>query len=238
MGTGLEKRRPPCSNDCWSSRWCDLACGWLPRQHALSDWRANVPPVFQRARRVVRTKIAHSQTLRKTGLVPTSSTVVTLRRRLARRRTRKCPDTLTTRNPGNLERNTGFEPATFALATRQPGIHEAPLPSTNQHEPVISLGSSDSTAERSSTNLHAGSRISCAQRVPRSGRSATRPSLDVVQVAALLGCSTAHVYLLCEQGKLPHSRDIRNAISIDCRLLGRVLNLTPERPIRGNPKAS
>ena len=39
-----------------------------------------------------------------------------------------------------LERNTGFEPATFALATRQPGIHEAPLPSTNQHEPVISLG--------------------------------------------------------------------------------------------------
>ena len=126
----------------------------------------------------------------------------------------------------------------FALATRQPGIHETPLPSTNHHEPVISLGSSDSTAERSSTNLHAGSRISCTQRVPRSGRSATRPSLDVVQVAALLGCSTAHVYLLCEQGKLPHSRDIRNAISIDCRLLGRVLNLTPERPIRGNPKAS
>ena len=59
----------------------------------------------------------------------------------------------------------------FALATRQPGIHETPLPSTNHHEPVISLGSSDSTAERSSTNLHAGSRISCTQRVPRSGRS-------------------------------------------------------------------
>ena len=159
---------------------------------------------------------------------------------LAQGRTSSCPGTRRpARSAGpNLERNTGFEPATFALATRQPGIHEAPLPSTNQHEPVISLGSSDSTAERSSTNLHAGSRISCAQRVPRSGRSATRPSLDVVQVAALLGCSTAHVYLLCEQGKLPHSRDIRNAISIDCRLLGRVLNLTPERPIRGNPKAS
>jgi len=41
-----------------------------------------------------------------------------------------------------------------------------------------------------------------------------------MQVAALLGCSTAHVYLLCEQGKLPHSRNIRNAIRFDCKAVG------------------
>lgn len=45
------------------------------------------------------------------------------------------------------------------------------------------------------------------------------------QVAALLGCSTALVYHLCEQGKLPHSRDIRNAIRFDCRTLGKTLRL-------------
>jgi len=44
-----------------------------------------------------------------------------------------------------------------------------------------------------------------------------------MQVAALLGCSTAHVYLLCEQGKLPHSRNIRNAIRFDCKAVGYVL---------------
>ena len=33
------------------------------------------------------------------------------------------------------------------------------------------------------------------------------------QLAALLGCSSAHVYKLCEQGKLPHFRDLHNAIT-------------------------
>ena len=122
-----------------------------------------------------------------------------------------------------MERNTGFEPATFALATRQSAIHDSPRPSPNQQGPVISLGSSGSPSEPSSTNLHADSRPSCAQNVPRSRRSTTRPSLDVMQVAALLGCSTAHVYLLCEQGKLPHSRNIRNAIRFDCKAVGYVL---------------
>src|SRR5438067_8769457 len=95
---------------------------------------------------------------------------------------------------------------------RPPGIHDSPRPSTNEQDPSISLGSSDSPSVPGSTNLHEDSRSSCAQRVPRARRSTARPSLDVVQVAASLVCSTAHVYLLCEQGKLPHSRDIRNAI--------------------------
>jgi len=135
-----------------------------------------------------------------------------------------------------LERNTGFEPATFALATRQPGIHDSSLPSTNQHEPAISLGSSDSLPEPVYTNLHADSLVSGAQRVPRSRRRSILPSLDVVQVAALLGCSTAHVYMLCEQGQLPHSRDIRNAIRFDCRTLGKLLKLRLARPSGGKPR--
>ena len=36
--------------------------------------------------------------------------------------------------------------------------------------------------------------------MPRSHPNTGRTSLDVVQVAALLGCSTAHVYDLCERG--------------------------------------
>ena len=134
-------------------------------------------------------------------------------------------------NPAlKLERNTGFEPATFALAIRQSAIHDSPLPSTNQQDPAVSFGSSDSSPDPGSTNLHADSRASCAQHVPRSRRNTTRPSLDIVQVAALLGCSTAHVYLLCEQGKLPHFRDVRNAIRFDCKALGRVLcsTFTPD----------
>ncbi len=126
-----------------------------------------------------------------------------------------------------MERNTGFEPATFALATSQSGIHDSSRASTNKHDPLISLGSSDRASDPRSTNLHADSRPSCAQRVPRSGRSAAGPSLDVRQVAALLGCSTERVYLLCEQGKLPYSRDLHNAIRFDCKALGRVLRSAP-----------
>jgi len=74
--------------------------------------------------------------------------------------------------------------------------------------------------------------------VPRSRTRDRRRSLDVAQVAALLGCSTAHIYTLCEEGTLPHFRGIGNAIRFDCRLLGRVLNLTPGRPSGGNRKAS
>jgi len=53
--------------------------------------------------------------------------------------------------------------------------------------------------------------------------------LDVAQVAALLGCSTDRVYLMCEQGKLPHSRNLHNGIRFDCRALGRILRsaITP-----------
>ncbi len=73
----------------------------------------------------------------------------------------------------------------------------------------------------------------CAARVAsRSGARKTKgpgptsssrhPGPIFVQVAALLGCSNAHVYLLCEQGKLPHSREIRNAIKFGCQALGRL----------------
>jgi predicted DNA-binding transcriptional regulator AlpA len=47
--------------------------------------------------------------------------------------------------------------------------------------------------------------------------------LDVTQVSELLGCSTALVYDLCERGKLPHNRDLQNAIRFECKPLGRVL---------------
>jgi predicted DNA-binding transcriptional regulator AlpA len=52
------------------------------------------------------------------------------------------------------------------------------------------------------------------------------PLLDVVQVAALLGRSTAHVYELCARGELSHFRDLQNAIRFDCRTLGKVLRAT------------
>jgi len=135
-----------------------------------------------------------------------------------------------------LERNTGFEPATFALATRLPGIHESPLPSTNQHDPPVSFGSSERTHDPGSMNLHADSLASCAQHVPRRQSRSRRASLDVTQVSELLGCSTAHVYDLCERSELPHYRDLQNAIRFDCRELGRALDLTTEGPTRGNPQ--
>ena len=135
-----------------------------------------------------------------------------------------------------MERNTGFEPATFALAMRQPGIHDSSLLSTNQQDPVVSFGSSESARDPGSTNLHADSLASCAQHVPRSRSRSRRASLDVTQVSELLGCSTAHVYDLCERSELPHYRDLRNAIRFDCRVLGKALHLTTERPTGGKPQ--
>ena len=126
-----------------------------------------------------------------------------------------------------LERNTGFEPATFALATRQPGIHDSPLPSTNQQDPLISFGAQEPDRDPGSTNLHADSQASCAQRVPGRRSRNHRASLDVTQVSALLGCSTAHVYDLCERSQLPHYRDLQNAIRFDCRMLGKAVGLAP-----------
>jgi hypothetical protein len=56
-----------------------------------------------------------------------------------------------------------------------------------------------------------------------------RASLDVTQVSELLGCSTAHVYDLCERSELPHYRDLQNAIRFDCRALGNALGLGASR---------
>jgi hypothetical protein len=130
-----------------------------------------------------------------------------------------------------LERNTGFEPATFALATRQSAIHEASGAYTSLHDPAISFGPQEPDAPPGSTNLHADSLASCAQRVP--GRRPRRrgASLDVTPVSELLGCSTAHVYDLCGRSELPHYRDLQNAIRFDCRLLGRALDVALERSI-------
>ena len=123
-----------------------------------------------------------------------------------------------------LERNTGFEPATFALATSQPGIHEASLPSTNLHDSSISFGSPEAETEPGFTNLHADSRASCAQRVPgRSSRPSSAPPLNVAQVAELLGRSSAYVYALCERSELPHFRDSSNSLRFHCKTLRRVL---------------
>src|SRR5712692_4589595 len=129
-----------------------------------------------------------------------------------------------------MERNTGFEPATFALATRQDGVHESPLPSRNLHDPSISFGSSDDARESGSTILHADSLASCAHRVPNRRSRNHRTSLDVTQVSELLGCSTAHVYDLCERGDLPHYRNIQNAIRFDCRTLGKAVGLSQQQP--------
>ena len=122
-----------------------------------------------------------------------------------------------------MERNTGFEPATFALATRQSAIHEASGVYTNLHDPAISLGSLEPDPDLGSTNLHADSLASCPQHVPDRRAKRRRTSLDVIQVSELLGCSTAHVYNLCEGGKLPHCRDIQNSIWFDCKALGQAL---------------
>jgi len=73
----------------------------------------------------------------------------------------------------------------------------------------------------------------CSEHVPRHRSRSRRATLDVSQVSELLGCSTAHVYDLCERGELPHQRDMQNAIRFDCRKLGRALALTPGR--RSNP---
>jgi predicted DNA-binding transcriptional regulator AlpA len=124
-----------------------------------------------------------------------------------------------------LERNTGFEPAAFALATSTFGVHEGSRPITKQHDPLISLGSSSRTNLRGSTDLHADSRRSCAQYVPGSARETAAPPLDVAQVAALLGCSTARVYHLCERGELPHGRDRHNAIRFECSAIGTIFRL-------------
>jgi hypothetical protein len=123
-----------------------------------------------------------------------------------------------------------FEPATFALATRQPAIHDSPRPFTNQQEPSISLGPCGTAPGGGSTNLHAGSRVSCAQRVPgRWSRSPAAP-LNVAQVSALLGCSTAHVYDLCERGQLLYFRDSCNRLRFDCRAMGRALRRRNRQP--------
>jgi len=123
-----------------------------------------------------------------------------------------------------LERNTGFEPATFALATRQSGIHEGSGAYTNLHDPAISFGSQEPDPLPGSTNLHAASQASCAQHVPRRWSRSRRASLDVTQVSELLGCSTAHVYDLCERGELPYYRDLQNAIRFECKALGKALH--------------
>ena len=60
-----------------------------------------------------------------------------------------------------------LEPATFALATSQPGIHDSSGAYTNLNDPLISLDSPDSDALPGSTNPHADSLSSCAQHVPR-----------------------------------------------------------------------
>ena len=129
-----------------------------------------------------------------------------------------------------MERNTGFEPATFALATSQPGIHDSSGSYTNLHDPVISLDSPDTGPLPGSTNLHADSLSSCAQHVPRRRSRERGASLDVTQVSELLRCSTTHVYDLCERGELPHYRDIQNAIRFDCQALGKALGLRQQQP--------
>ena len=97
--------------------------------------------------------------------------------------------------------------------------------STILYDPLNLLGSSGSAEGSGSTSLHAGSRASCAQDVPGPRTPAGEASLDVGQVAALLGCSTAHVYKLCEDGKLPHYRTATNAVRFACGVLGRTLRL-------------
>jgi hypothetical protein len=57
------------------------------------------------------------------------------------------------------------------------------------------------------------------------GRSAAQ-----LPLSALLGCSTAHVYDLCERSQLPHYRDPQNAIRFDCGALGELLGLGQQIP--------
>jgi hypothetical protein len=63
----------------------------------------------------------------------------------------------------------------------------------------------------------------------RAGKSSASETLNVPQVAALLGCSTARVYELCDRAELPHYRDRQNAIRFDCGTLGKVWLLASKR---------
>ena len=123
----------------------------------------------------------------------------------------KNPDPATMRNPGYLERNTGFEPATFALA-RRPG--------------QVAKTSQDSQAVPNSRNSSGRSAAAASSTVPRTPAIASGAKdfstpflpdsgvlLTVKEVARILRVSTASVYKLCGEGRLPHAR-VLNAIRI------------------------
>ena len=92
-------------------------------------------------------------------------------------------------------------------------------------------GSTPTAAKRSERHFElAGEMIRLMWRLPRRRSRERGASLDVTQVSELLGCSTTHVYDLCERGELPHYRDIQNAIRFDCRALGKAVGLREKQP--------
>jgi len=98
---------------------------------------------------------------------------VNRRLRLGRRRSEKCPDPPTSRNPGDLERNTGFEPATFALARRTDLVTNGPRSSPTITNPAKSFRLRCTGRDGGSPTIPNHQQRSCSTGVPRR-RSATR----------------------------------------------------------------
>src|SRR6266436_1451681 len=91
-----------------------------------------------------------------------SGSVANLWRRHERRRPRKSLDPPSTRNPGNLERNTGFEPATFALARRTDRVTSPPCSSPTVTNAWKSFGATRTGGEAGSPTLPDGPQPFCS----------------------------------------------------------------------------
>src|SRR4051812_32552048 len=107
-----------------------------------------------------------------------------------------------------MERNTGFEPATFALA-RQPGAirdssrRSQALPTLRN--PSAQSGQPDAALLQPVASV-SGVRKDSSTRLLPGGRppieTAPAPMLGVREAAAWLSVSTATVYKLCRRGEL------------------------------------
>jgi len=110
-----------------------------------------------------------------------------------------------------MERNTGFEPATFALARRTSrvtnGLYSSPTV-PNDAKPFGDPGAGSGPHHQPSPTIR-------DRFVPQVFRDGARP-LDVAQAAVLLGWTKDAVRAACERGDLQYARDHLNAYRIPC----------------------
>jgi hypothetical protein len=112
---------------------------------------------------------------------------------------------------GQFGANTGFEPATFALARRTDRVTDGSRASPAITNPAKSF-------RQRSTGGGGGYQRSPAINnvlVPPVFQGEARP-LDIAQAAILLGWTKDAVRAACERGELAHSRDHLNAYRLPC----------------------